>query len=72
MGMEFSGERKALKENFIKERGYWSDFWDGLLALDPEFFQIYLNFSAKPWKSGTLDPKIKEFMYLKILIHLLL
>ena len=43
-----------------------SDFWDGLLALDPEFFQIYLNFSAKPWKSGTLDPKIKEFMYIAI------
>ena len=38
--MEFSGERKKLKDNFIKERGYWSDFWDGLLALDPGFFQI--------------------------------
>ena len=56
MGMEFSGERKKLKDNFIKERGYWSDFWDGLLALDPEFFQIYLNFSATPWKNGTLEP----------------
>ena len=66
MGMEFSGERKKLKDNFIKERGYWSDFWDGLLALDPEFFQIYLNFSATPWKNGTLEPKVKEFMYIAI------
>ena len=36
------------------------------MALDPEFFQIYLNFSATPWKNGTLEPKIKEFIYIAI------
>lgn len=66
MGMEFSGRRAELKENFVKERGYWNDFWDGLLALDPEFFECYLNFSVVPWKNGTLEPKIKEFMYIAI------
>ena len=38
MGMNY--ERERLKENFIKERGYRATFGDGLLALDPEFFQI--------------------------------
>ena len=64
--MEFTGRRAELKENFVRDRGYWNDFWDGLLALDPDFFECYLNFSVIPWKNGTLDPKIKEFIYIAI------
>ena len=56
----------ALKENFIKNRGYWNDFWEGLLMLAPEFFESYLNFSSIPWKSGPLEPKVKEFIYIAI------
>lgn len=66
MGRDFSGERAELKAEFIKKRGYWSEFWDGLLALDPNFFKAYLNFSSVPWESGVLDPKIKEFIYIAI------
>ena len=56
----------ALKEKFIKNRGYWNDFWEGLLLLSPEFFESYLNFSSIPWKSGPLEPKVKEFVYIAI------
>ena len=66
MEREFTGERAALKAEFVAKRGYWSAFWDGLLALDPNFFRAYLNFSAVPWESGVLDPKIKEFIYIAI------
>lgn len=66
MEREFSGERAALKAAFVEKRGYWSEFWDGLLALDPTFFQAYLNFSAVPWESGVLEPKVKEFIYIAI------
>jgi alkylhydroperoxidase/carboxymuconolactone decarboxylase family protein YurZ len=59
-------ERQRLKEEFVKNRGYWSDFWDGLLALDPDFFQAYLRFSSIPWQSGPLEPKVKEFIYIAI------
>ncbi|MCL4188074.1 MAG: carboxymuconolactone decarboxylase family protein [Rhodobacteraceae bacterium] len=59
-------ERQRLKEEFIRNRGYWSDFWDGLLILDPAFFQTYLRFSSIPWKSGPLEPKVKEFIYIAI------
>ena len=31
--MKFSEEQKALKEDFINKRGYWNDFWDGLLKV---------------------------------------
>ena len=66
MEQAFSGERAALKAEFMEKRGYWSEFWDGLLALDPKFFKAYLDFSSVPWENGVLEPKIKEFIYIAI------
>lgn len=64
--MRRSSEQTALKAEFIAKRGYWADFWDHLLALDPNFFRTYLDYSALPWIKGPLDPKIKEFVYIVI------
>ncbi|MEQ9258247.1 MAG: carboxymuconolactone decarboxylase family protein [Roseovarius sp.] len=64
--IELTDEQKTLKETFIRNRGYWSDFWDGLLALAPEFFEAYLRFSSIPWTPGVLEPKVKEFIYIAI------
>ena len=64
--IEYGDHEKALKEKFIKNRGYWSPFWDDMLKLSPEFFECYLDFSSVPWKSGTLEPKVKEFIYIAI------
>ncbi|MCE8021473.1 gamma-carboxymuconolactone decarboxylase [Halomonas sp. MCCC 1A11036] len=52
-----------LKADFTRDRGYWHAFWDGLLELDPDFFEGYLDFSAYPWRHGVLEPKMKEFIY---------
>jgi alkylhydroperoxidase/carboxymuconolactone decarboxylase family protein YurZ len=60
-------ERQAeLKRRFTEERGYWAEFWDGLLTLDEDFFEAYLTFSTVPWKRGSLEPKVKEFIYIAI------
>lgn len=59
-------ETAQLKDEFISRRGYWSDFWDGLLELDPIFFKTYLDFSSVPWEHGPLPPKMKELIYLAI------
>lgn len=56
----------ALKQSFKETRGYWSPFWDALLALSPEFFKAYLDFSSVPWVHGVLEPKVKEFIYIAI------
>ena len=55
--------RERLKERFVRNRGYWHSFWDGLLELDPELFEAYLEFSSVPWRTGTLEPKVKELVY---------
>ena len=55
--------REKLKVNFVQNRGYWHDTWEGLLELDPELFEAYLDFSSVPWRTGVLEPKIKELIY---------
>jgi alkylhydroperoxidase/carboxymuconolactone decarboxylase family protein YurZ len=63
---EFTAHEAELKERFISVRGYWSDLWNGILRLDADFFEAYLEFSAVPWKSGPLEPKVKELVYIAI------
>lgn len=56
--------QKKVKAEFTEIRGYWHSFWDEMLELDPELFAAYTNFSSVPWRSGTLEPKVKEFVYI--------
>lgn len=58
-----TARQQEIKSDFIAARGYWNEFWDGLLRLDPEFFSAYSDFSAHPWRHGTLEPKIRELIY---------
>ena len=66
-GKPFDPQREKLKADFTKNRGYWHTFWEDFLALDPEFFEAYLNFSSVPWLKdvdgsgkggGVLEPKV--------------
>ncbi|KAL6251929.1 hypothetical protein RBB50_002139 [Rhinocladiella similis] len=68
----YDAEREKLKAEFTKNRGYWHTFWEDFLALDPEFFKAYLDFSSVPWLKdvdgsgkggGVLEPKVKELVY---------
>jgi alkylhydroperoxidase/carboxymuconolactone decarboxylase family protein YurZ len=59
--------RQALKQAFIDKRGYWNHaMWDGLLALDPDYFEAFIDFSGAPWRSAELEPKVKEFIYIAV------
>ncbi|EMB4322943.1 carboxymuconolactone decarboxylase family protein [Pluralibacter gergoviae] len=55
--------QEALKASFVANRGYWHASWDGLLELDPDLFEYYIEFSSVPWRSGVLSPKVKELIY---------
>ncbi len=59
-----TSRQEQLKAEFVASRGYWHEFWDGLLELDPELFAAYLDFSAVPWRTGVLTPKVKELVYI--------
>jgi alkylhydroperoxidase/carboxymuconolactone decarboxylase family protein YurZ len=60
---ELSDRQRALQADFTAKRGYWHQFWDDVLALDPDFFEAYTQFSSVPWTSGVLEPKVKELIY---------
>ena len=56
--------RRELREAFIEARGFWTPLWEGLLDIDPDFFEAYLSFSSVPWRNGPLEPKVKELVLL--------
>ena len=60
---ELSERQLALKADFTEKRGYWHQFWDEILMLDPDFFEAYTQFSSVPWVTGVLEPKVKELIY---------
>lgn len=65
-GKAFDPGRLALKDDFVAKRGYWHEFWNDFLALDPEFFAAYTEFSSVPWTRkidgkphpGALAPRV--------------
>jgi alkylhydroperoxidase/carboxymuconolactone decarboxylase family protein YurZ len=59
-------EQERLKATFTENRGYWSPLWDGLIRISPEFFEAYMDFSSVPWTTGSLDPKVRELIYIAI------
>ena len=67
MSKALDRRRQQLKERYTKERGYWiEDLFGPILKLDPDFLEAYLNFSMVPHRSGVLEPKVKELVYIAI------
>ncbi len=66
MGSELTDRKKKLRDEFIEARGYWNPFWDSVLDLDEDFFEAYTAFSSVPWRTGPLEPKLKEFVYIAV------
>jgi|SRR5581483_4681222 len=64
--MATSERKRQLRDAFIDARGFWTPFWDGLLELDEDFFEAYTTFSSVPWRSGPLEPKVKELVYIAV------
>ena len=61
-----TAEQEHIKQAFVAARGYWSPVWEQMLVLSPEFFEAYARLSSVPWTHGTLEPKVKEFLYIAI------
>lgn len=57
---------EALKARYMGIRGYWSEYWDGLLRADPDYFEAFVEMASIPWKTGRLEPKIKELIHIAI------
>jgi len=63
---DLSPEQQVMKAEFIEKRGYWRDHNEAILKLSPEYFTAYKNYSSHPWLTGSLEPKVREFIYIAI------
>jgi len=59
--------RDELKARYVAACGTWDESLEGLLELDPGFFEAYVGFAAAPWRDGGhLEPKVKELVLLAV------
>ena len=46
-----------IRDEWVAAHGAWNDDWNDFLALDPGFFERYLQLAAHPWRHGALEPE---------------
>lgn len=66
-GKNLTPEQERCKQEVIENRGWWTELFDDILQLDPQWIATYSKFSAQPGE--TLDPKMKEFIHLAVDAH---
>lgn len=57
--------RSALRQEIVK-RGIWMESWDGLLAIDPDYFAACVQFLSCPAQRAVLSPKLREFLAIAV------
>lgn len=60
---DLTQDQIRIREAFIVRRGYWSDDWQIVLELHPEFMAAYTELSSYAVEHGTLDLKLRELIY---------
>lgn len=63
---ELSPRAREVKAEFLRVRGYWSEFWEALVRLSPEYLAAYVEVSGVPWADGALEPRLMELVYVAI------
>ncbi len=64
--MDLTPAQQKFKEDYIKARGYWVAFNDGLLQYSQAFLETYLRYAALPAAQGPLSPRMRELLYVAV------
>jgi alkylhydroperoxidase/carboxymuconolactone decarboxylase family protein YurZ len=64
--MNLTSDEQDLKEAFIRARGYWRPWTEGLLRLDPAFLATYARYGGYPAEAGPLSRKMCELIYIAL------
>ncbi|MGC2175211.1 MAG: carboxymuconolactone decarboxylase family protein [Acidimicrobiales bacterium] len=64
--MALSDAQSKLREQFLDDFGYWNREWEEVLTTDETFFASYLEFAAGPYRSGHLDPLVRELVHIAV------
>ncbi|MFJ1259421.1 carboxymuconolactone decarboxylase family protein [Cupriavidus sp. CuC1] len=63
---EATPEYEAIKNEFVKTRGYWNEQRDMIARLMPTYCEVLSELSMDPWKHGLLSAKERELIYIAI------
>lgn len=61
-----TAEALAIKEEFIRARGFWNTQRDTIVQLMPDYFAALSQLSTEPWKHGTLTDRERELVCIAI------
>lgn len=64
--MKLTPEQEQFKAEYIRSRGYWVPFNDGLLSYAPEYLKEYLAYASVPAENGPLSAKDRELIYVAV------
>lgn len=65
-GTDADRRAREAAEYFKKERGFIAGPFEVMARADPDFLVAYTDFSMAPWRTGPLEPKLKELIYVAI------
>lgn len=64
--MDLTPAEQVLKDEFVRARGYWRPWTEGLLRLDPTFLEAYGKYAGYPAATGPLSAKMCELIYVAL------
>lgn len=56
----------AIRDDFVRRRGYWTPMRDTIGYLMPDYFKHFINVCMTPWENGSLEPLERELLYIAI------
>ncbi|MBB5498834.1 carboxymuconolactone decarboxylase family protein [Paraburkholderia sp. MM5384-R2] len=63
---ELPPEIQAVKDDFIKTRGFWPAQRDVIARCMPEYFRALSQLSTEPWRTGVLTARERELIYIAV------
>ncbi|WP_298241750.1 carboxymuconolactone decarboxylase family protein [uncultured Bradyrhizobium sp.] len=63
---DLTPEQQVLKEAYVRARGYWRPWTEGLLRFDPAFLQAYGRYAGYAAEKGPLSRKMCELIYVAL------
>src|SRR3989442_99263 len=64
--MELTAKQQKLKDAYVKARGYWKAWTEGLLRINPDFLDTYARYGGYAAQNGPLSELMCEFIYIAL------
>jgi len=66
MSITLTPEEQAFKDAYVRSRGYWVAFNDGLLRYNPRWIEGHLAYADAVQSEGPLDVRTRELIFIAV------